>query len=167
MKYKIKGFTEEEKQDIQERYAEWLKPENIIWIQKEYADNISSLTGNFGVDGVIQVEKKIKSFTFTKSYAEKIWVLEKLKDHQYHSSPYIESRIGDYPINDFNDETHQRILLEEMESGGVNGQGFLSNWDGLGYVTIDSTQEKDYFLGNPGVGERCKAYFDSIDRCPR
>ena len=44
-----------------------------------------------------------------------------------------------------------------------NGQGFLSNWDGLGYVTIDSTQEKDYFLGNPGVGERCKAYFDSIE----
>ena len=44
-----------------------------------------------------------------------------------------------------------------------NGQGFLSNWDGLGYVTIDPTQEKDYFLGNPGVGERCKAYFDSIE----
>tara|TARA_B100000953_G_C17987554_1_gene411048 strand:+ start:28 stop:792 length:765 start_codon:yes stop_codon:yes gene_type:complete len=44
-----------------------------------------------------------------------------------------------------------------------NGQGFLSNWDGLGYVTLDPSQEHDYFLGNPGVGERCKAYFDSIE----
>ena len=44
-----------------------------------------------------------------------------------------------------------------------NGQGFLSNWDGLGYVTVDPSQEHNYFLGNPGVGERCKAYFDSIE----
>ena len=45
-----------------------------------------------------------------------------------HSTSYIESRIGEYPINDFNDETHQRILLEEMEDGGVDGQGFLSDF---------------------------------------
>ena len=44
-----------------------------------------------------------------------------------------------------------------------NGQGFLSNWDGLGYVTVDPSQEHNYFLGNPDVGERCKAYFDSIE----
>jgi len=44
-----------------------------------------------------------------------------------------------------------------------NGQGFLSNWDGLGYVTVDPSQEHNYFLGNPGVGERCKAYFNSIE----
>ena len=44
-----------------------------------------------------------------------------------------------------------------------NGQGFLSNWDGLGYVTLDPSHESDYFLGYPGVGERCKAYFDSIE----
>ena len=35
MKYKITKFTEEEKQDILERYGEWRKPENIVWVEKE------------------------------------------------------------------------------------------------------------------------------------
>ena len=48
--------------------------------------------------------------------------MKELNDHQMHSSPYIESRIGEFPINDFNDETHQRILLEEIE------KGFLSDF---------------------------------------
>mgnify|MGYP000474654401 FL=1 len=127
-KYKITKFTVEEKQDIVDRYNEWMKPENVVWVQKEYKDTISSLTYNFGVDGSIEINKKLKSFTFANNYAEKIWILEKLKDHQMHSTSYIESRIGEYPINDFNDETHQRIILEEMEVGGVDGQGFLSDF---------------------------------------
>ncbi len=45
-----------------------------------------------------------------------------------HTSPYIESRIGEYPIENFNDETKQRILLEEIENGGLTGQGFLSDF---------------------------------------
>ena len=44
-----------------------------------------------------------------------------------------------------------------------NGQGFLSNWNGLGYVTVDPSQEKDYFLGNPGVGERAIEYFKNVE----
>jgi len=128
MKYKITKFTEEEKQDILERYGEWRKPENIVWVEKEYKDSFASLIGLLGGDGIIQIQKKIESFIFAKSYAEKIWILGKLKDHQMHSSPYIESRIGEYPIKDFNDETKQRILLEEMEGGGVDGQGFLSDF---------------------------------------
>ena len=44
-----------------------------------------------------------------------------------------------------------------------NGQGFLSNWNGLGYVTLDPSQEKDYFLGNPGVGERAIEYFKNVE----
>ena len=94
-KYKITKFTVEEKQDIRERYGDWMKPENVVWVQKEYEDTISSLIYNFGVDGSIDINKKLKSFTFAKSYAEKIWILGKLKDHQMHSSPYIDSRIGD------------------------------------------------------------------------
>ena len=31
-KYKIKKYTVEEKQNIQERYSEWMKPENIVWV---------------------------------------------------------------------------------------------------------------------------------------
>ena len=54
--------------------------------------------------------------------------MEKLNDHQLHSSKYIESRIGEYPIGDFNDLTGQRILLEEMEIGGVTGRGFLTEF---------------------------------------
>ena len=128
MKYKITKFTEEEKQDILERYGEWMKPENIVWVEKEYKDSFASLIGFLGGDGYIQIQKKIEIFTFAKSYAEKMWVLEKIKDWNSHTSPYIESRIGEYPIKDFNDETKQRILLEEMEGGGVDGQGFLSDF---------------------------------------
>jgi hypothetical protein len=128
MKYKITKFTIEEKQDIRERYDEWMKPENIVWVEKEYKDSFASLIGSLGGDGIIQIQKKIESFIFAKTYAEKIWILEKLKDHFMHSSPYIDSRIGNYPIKDFNDETKQRILLEEMEGGGVDGQRFLSDF---------------------------------------
>ena len=127
-KYKIEGFTKEEKEDIVERYSEWMIPENVIWVEKEYRNALSDKTYEFGASGLIEISKKIESLIFAKSYAEKIWILEKLKDYQMHSSPYIDIRIGDFPIKDFNDETRQRILLEEMEGGGVDGQGFLSDF---------------------------------------
>ena len=127
-KYKITKFTEEEKQDIFDRYSEWMKPENVVWVEREFENSLLGAIGVIGAEGKLKIDKKLKSFTFAKSYAEKIWILGKLKDHQMHSTSYIESRIGEYPINDFNDETHQRIILEEMEVGGVDGQGFLSDF---------------------------------------
>ena len=102
MKYKITEFTEEEKDDVIDRYSEWLKPENTTWVSVEFK--------RYAVDKLVnRIEKE---YSFARNYAEKMWILEKLRDHEMHSSPYIESRIGDYPINDFNDETRQRILLE-------------------------------------------------------
>ena len=53
---------------------------------------------------------------------------EKFKDHQMHSSPYIDSRIGEFLIRDFNDETRQRIILEEIESGATDEKGFNSDF---------------------------------------
>jgi len=118
MKYKITKFTEEEKQDILERYSEWMNPENTTWVSVEFK--------RYAVDKLVnRIEKE---YSFARNYAEKMWILEKLRDHEMHSSPYIDSRIGNYPIKDFNDETKQRILLEEMEGGGVDGQGFLSDF---------------------------------------
>ena len=38
MKYKITKFTIEEKQDILEQYGEWIKPENMVWVEKEYKE---------------------------------------------------------------------------------------------------------------------------------
>ena len=61
-KYKIEGFTEEEKQDIVERYSEWMKPENVIWVEKEYRKSLSDKTYEFGGIGVIEIHKKLKSF---------------------------------------------------------------------------------------------------------
>jgi hypothetical protein len=55
------------------------------------------------------------------------------------------------------------FIAKNFEDVYNNGQGFLSNWNGLGYVTIDPSQEHEFFLGYPGVGERCKEYFDSIE----
>jgi organic radical activating enzyme len=122
MRYRPTKFSIEEQQDIRERYSEWLKPENIVWVEKEYKDNIQYYEYQ-------KIEKFIDDyFKFAKSYAEKMWVLEKIKDWNSHTSPYIESRIGNYPIKDFNDETIQRILLEEIEGGGAKGNGFLSDF---------------------------------------
>ena len=117
MKYKIKGFTEAEKADIIVRYGEWLDPANIAWVEAEYSKYETP-----------QLKEGLKKYPFAKTLAEKIWVMEKLNDHQLHSSEYIESRIGEYPIGDFNDLTGQRILLEEMEIGGVTGRGFLTEF---------------------------------------
>ena len=39
-KYSIKGFTKEENEDIVDKYGEWMKPENVVWVEKEYRDNI-------------------------------------------------------------------------------------------------------------------------------
>ena len=143
-KYKITKFTEEEKQDIKERYIEWFKPENIVWVEKEYNEAWTSLSGLFGSKGSIDIHEKVNSFSFLKSYAEKIWVLEKLKDHQMHSSPYINNKIGQYPIKDFNDETRQRITLEEMEAGGLDGSGFLSDFidSRIKEMSFESFQEE-------------------------
>ena len=117
MKYKIKGFTEDEKADIIVRYGEWSDPANIAWVEEEYSKYETP-----------QLKEGLKKYPFAKTLAEKIWVMEKLNDHQLHSSEYIESRIGEYPIGDFNDLTGQRILLEEMEIGGVTGRGFLTEF---------------------------------------
>ena len=104
MKYKIKGFTEDEKADIIVRYGEWLDPANIAWVEAEYSKYETP-----------QLKEGLKKYPFAKTLAEKIWVMEKLNDHQLHSSEYIESRIGEYPIGDFNDLTGLRILLEKWK----------------------------------------------------
>ena len=72
-------------------------------------------------------------YSFAKKKSERIWLLEQLKDFEMHNSPYIESRIGEYPIKDFEDEIHHRILLEEIEGGGEIEGHLLNNKD---YVTL-------------------------------
>ena len=128
MKHELNKITKEEKLDILERYSEWMKPENIIWVEKEFETAKNDLSNDFDVDLVAKIINRLESYSFCKSPAERIWVLEKLKDHYQHSSDYIESRIGEYPIANFNDETHQRIILEEIEGGGVDNKGFLSDF---------------------------------------
>ena len=142
--HKLTKFTIEEKQDIQERYGEWMKPENIVWVEVEYENSLASLTGLLGSEGYIAIMKKLESLDWISGYAEKMWVLEKLKDFQMHTSPYIESRIGEYPIENFNDETKQRILLEEIETGGVTGQGFLTDFinDRIEKMSFESLREE-------------------------
>jgi len=120
MKHKISGLTELEKQDVKTRYAEWSKSENLDWVVIEYEDALKN-AGDI-------IKNKITKFDFLKTFDEKIWVLEKLKDHETHSSDYINQRIGEFPILDFNDETRQRILLEEIEGGGVQNRGFRSDF---------------------------------------
>ena len=60
-KYKIKKFTVEEKQNIQERYSEWMKPENIVWVQKEFEDNFVDISGLLGTESTIEIRKGLKA----------------------------------------------------------------------------------------------------------
>ena len=106
MKYKPTQFTDAEIQDMRERYGEWMQPENSHWVKEEF----EKYTDDYLLDS-------LREYPFAKSYAEKQWVAEKLKDQLTHSSVYIDSRIGDFTVLDFNDVTHQRILLEEIELG--------------------------------------------------
>ena len=94
MKYKITKFTKEEKEDIVKRYGEWMQPENSHWVKEEF----EKYTDDYSLDS-------LREYPFAKSYAEKQWVAEKLKDQLMHSSVYIDSRIGDFTVLDFNDVT--------------------------------------------------------------
>ena len=62
-KYKITKFTEEEKQDIFERYGEWRKPENVAWVNIEYDKVVLSVVTLYGAKNAEKVEKKIDSIT--------------------------------------------------------------------------------------------------------
>ena len=44
MKYKTTKFTIEEKQDILEQYGEWIKPENMVWVEKEYKEKVKQFS---------------------------------------------------------------------------------------------------------------------------
>ena len=61
MKYKIKGFTEDEKADIIVRYGEWLDPANIAWVEEEYSKYETP-----------QLKEGLKKYPFAKTLAEKI-----------------------------------------------------------------------------------------------
>ena len=125
MKYKITNFTDDEREDILDRYLQWAQKPTPPWVSVEYHKAIADFKANNGVD----LNKKIENdYPFAKNYAEKIWVFEKLKDYHMHSSKYIESKIGEYPIEDFNDGIRQRILLEEIENGGYDGEGFKTDF---------------------------------------
>ena len=127
-KYKITKFTEEEKQDIFERYGEWMKPENVVWVHSEYDKVVLSAVAMFGAENAEKIEERVALCKWIKNIAEKVWTYERFKDHQMHSSPYIDSRIGEFLIRDFNDETRQRIILEEIESGAADEKGFNSDF---------------------------------------
>ena len=86
MKYKIEKFTKEEVLDMRYRYADWMKPENNFWVVETLEKEIDK----YDRQGL---EKWYKELGFVKTPVEKIWVLEKYKDRQLHSSEYIDSRI--------------------------------------------------------------------------
>ena len=110
MKYKIESFTHEEKIDLTERYSEWAQERNIEWVEKEYNRTVKSTNNG------TEIDLRANEYDFIENYAQKMYVFEKLKDCHMHSSPYIDSRIGEHKLESFNDEISQRITLEEMEN---------------------------------------------------
>ena len=65
-KYSIKGFTKEENEDIVDKYGEWMKPENVVWVEKEYSNAIAAATYEFGAGGTISMNKKLNKLNGVK-----------------------------------------------------------------------------------------------------
>ena len=128
MKHNHTKLTKQEKGDVIEQFGSWDTHNTDTWQSVEFENLLQEVINAHGDSGYEWVTNRIESYDFIKTWSEKVWLMTKCKDYLRHSTPYIESRIGEYPFEDFNDETRQRILLEEMESGGVDSCGFLSDF---------------------------------------
>ena len=71
MKHKINKITKEEKLDILERYSDWMKPENIIWVEKEFETAKNNLSNNFDTDLVTKIINRLESYSFCKVLLKK------------------------------------------------------------------------------------------------
>tara|TARA_Y100000592_G_scaffold100635_1_gene181627 strand:+ start:1996 stop:4482 length:2487 start_codon:yes stop_codon:yes gene_type:complete len=169
MKHKLLSPTKEELAEIIELFGSWDVKAFEGWQEKEWKKLLDEVEKEFNKEALDKILDKIESFSFCKKYSSKVWVLGKLKDHTTHSSPYIDSRIGEHPIKDFNDETHQRIVLEEIELGGVDGSGFITKFiekriKELSFSSFHEEMESRQLLSNcemhttPYVEDRMKDF---------
>ena len=113
---KLKKFTKKEHSIIKSDYIEWLKSDDQSsngWVHKEWNEALNRfpLYNNKKTEEFIE-----KEYPFAKKYAEKMFILMKLIDYDSHSSEYIDSRIGEFKLKNFDDEISQRIALEGIEN---------------------------------------------------
>ena len=76
------------------------------------------------------VEDRVKNekiFTWD-TLTEELRLRIHFKECEKRTSAYIEKRIGDYPINNFQDEEHQRIIFKVIEEGGAEKANFRSDY---------------------------------------
>ena len=110
----VKTFTEKEYQSIKEKYGHWDLPKNQEWVYDEIRKRLNDMELLFKGRVKELFHDRLVEMNVQKN-SEKIWAIEGLLSHAHHSGPYVQSRIGDYEIVDFEDETAQRILFEEIE----------------------------------------------------
>ena len=112
MKYKITKFTEKEKKEIKKTYKEFDEIENEVWVEDAIESHMTPY-----------IREYLKFYPFVKKLSQKMWLVIKLSDFEFHTSEWIEGKIKEnntVEFEDFNDEVSQRISLEECEKHKSN-----------------------------------------------
>ncbi len=110
----IKKHSKEELKEIQKKYGHWDDSKNQEWVYDLTKERLEEMEGLFGERMDELFNDRLEQLNVKKS-SIKIWTIEKLLDHANHSNPYVQSRINDYEIKNFDQETEFRIIFEEIE----------------------------------------------------
>jgi len=79
-------------------------------------------------------------------------------------SPYANSKAKSYACWSYRSPDGQtNFLARSFKDVYDTGIGFLSEWNGRGYVTTTDKDEENMFIHNPKVKARAEKYFDKID----
>ena len=79
-------------------------------------------------------------------------------------SPYAESKSESYACWVYKSpDQKNNFVARSFEDVYDLGTGFLSDWNGRGYVTTSSEEEEKYFIHYPDIKKKAEKYFDKID----
>ena len=158
-KYKITKFTEKEKKEIKKTYKEFDEIENEVWVEDAIESHMTPY-----------IREYLKFYPFVKKLSQKMWLVIKLSDFEFHTSEWIEGKIKEnntVEFEDFNDEVSQRISLEECEKhksnfieSKINNLMFTSFHDELQSRQLLEECEK---FNSKFISKRIKKYEGKID----
>jgi len=158
-KYKITKFTEKEKKEIKKTYKEFDEIENEVWVEDAIESHMTPY-----------IREYLKFYPFVKKLSQKMWLVIKLSDFEFHTSEWIEGKIKEnntVEFEDFNDEVSQRISLEECEKhksnfieSKINNLMFTSFQDELQSRQLLEECEK---FNSKFILKRIKKYEGKID----
>ena len=123
MKNKITSFTTDELVDMKARYSEWMKPENTVWVGKEFQKSLDSSLSKSTSDGREYIKNNFDQVAGDKfSYYADVCIgyickyndIKLIQDDRFHTVSYA-NHTPRFRNDEFFDEKCES-LLEEMFS---------------------------------------------------